>query len=85
MNELVTLRQAINAIALTYGLKKVTVRYNPRLKAYMIQILGTNTVPGQALDEMLDLLNGYGFSTSVKFMRGILGSMIVITAVKKHG
>jgi len=85
MNELVTLRQAINAIALTYGLKKVTVRYNPRLKAYMIQILGTNTVPGQALDEMLDLLNGYGFSTSVKFMRGILGSMIVIVAVKKHG
>ncbi len=85
MNELVTLRQAINAIALTYGLKKVTVRYNPRLKAYMIQILGTNTVPGQALDEMLDLLNGYGFRTSVKFMRGILGSMIVITAVKKHG
>ncbi len=85
MNELVTLRQAINAIALTYGLKKVTVRYNPRLKAYIIQILGTNTVPGQALDEMLDLLNGYGFRTSVKFMRGILGSMIVITAVKKHG
>jgi hypothetical protein len=85
MNELVTLRQAINAIALTYGLKKVTIRYNPRLKAYMIQILGTNTVPGQALDEMLDLLNGYGFRTSVKFMRGILGSMIVITAVKKHG
>ncbi len=85
MNELVTLRQAINAIALTYGLKKVTVRYNPRLKAYMIQILGTNTVPGQALDEILDLLNGYGFRTSVKFMRGILGSMIVITAVKKHG
>ena len=85
MNELVALRQGINAIALAYGLKKVTIRYNPRLKAYMIQILGTNTVPGQALDEMLDLLNGYGFSTSVKFMRGILGSMIVIVAVKKHG
>jgi len=85
MSELATLRQGIRAIALTYGLKRVNIRYNPRLKAYMIQILGTNSIPGQALDEILDLLNANGFTTNVRFMRGLLGSMITIIAVKRHG
>ncbi len=85
MNELAILRQGIRAIAMAYGLKRVNIRYNPRLKAYMIQILGTNAIPGQALDEMLDLLNGNGFTTNVRFMRGLLGTIITIIAVKRHG
>ena len=85
MNELAILRQGIRAIAMAYGLKRVNIRYNPRLKAYMIQILGTNVIPGQALDEILDLLNGNGFTTNVRFMRGLLGTIITIIAVKRHG
>ena len=85
MNELAILRQGIRAIAMAYGLKRVNIRYNPRLKAYMIQILGTNTIPGQALDEILDLLNANGFTTNVRFMRGLLGTIITIIAVKRHG
>ena len=85
MNELAILRQGIRAIAMAYGLKRVNIRYNPRLKAYMIQILGTNAIPGQALDEILDLLNGNGFTTNVRFMRGLLGTIITIIAVKRHG
>ena len=85
MNELTVLRQGIRAIAMAYGLKRVNIRYNPKLKAYMIQILGTNVIPGQALDEILDLLNGNGFTTNVRFMRGLLGTIITIIAVKRHG
>jgi hypothetical protein len=85
MNELAILRQGIRAIAMAYGLKRVNIRYNPKLKAYMIQILGTNAIPGQALDEILDLLNGNGFTTNVRFMRGLLGTIITIIAVKRHG
>jgi len=85
MNELAILRQGIRAIAMAYGLKRVNIRYNPKLKAYMIQILGTNVIPGQALDEILDLLNGNGFTTNVRFMRGLLGTIITIIAVKRHG